>query len=335
VRTRHFVIGLALAAVALIATTMIFSPSMTLVGSQAPTTQLPTTQLPTTQLPATQLPATQLATTGTTSGARPSAPGSGHQKAKSGPRQPVGPSAPTRTTPASKPSVKPPTKPSTTSSRTPASSGTPSSAVPKGSASAKPAAPVTPKAVRPVKPLKPGSKGVVYLTFDDGPGPYTPAVLRILQQSHSTATFFQMGNHRQEWPALAQRVRAQGNAIGNHTYDHADLTKLSAAKRTWELDNGPAARCVRPPYGATNAKVRAAIRARGAREVLWTVDTLDWTRPGAPKIFTRASGPAVHNGSIVLMHDDGGDRTETVAALPAIIQALHYRGYVVRKLPGC
>ncbi len=194
---------------------------------------------------------------------------------------------------------------------------------------------MTPKAVRPAKPLKPGSRGVVYLTFDDGPGPYTPAVLRILRQTHSTATFFEMGNHRQEWPVLARRVRAQGNAIGNHTYDHPDLTKLSPAKLTWELDHGPVARCVRPPYGATNAKVRAAIGARGARQVLWSVDTRDWTRPGAMAVFARASGPAVRNGSIVLMHDGGGDRSETVAALPAIIQALHYRGYVVRRLPGC
>ena len=134
---------------------------------------------------------------------------------------------------------------------------------------------------------------------------------------------------------LARRVRAQGNAIGNHTYDHPDLTKLSPAKLTWELDHGPVARCVRPPYGATNAKVRAAIGARGARQVLWSVDTRDWTRPGAMAVFARASGPAVRNGSIVLMHDGGGDRSETVAALPAIIQALHYRGYVVRRLPGC
>jgi len=303
VRTRHFVIGLALAAVALIATTLILSPSMVLVGSQLPTTGTPTGN-PTS-----------------------AASGKHHDKARSGPRLPVGPSAPTPTAPSAKP---------TTSPRGPATaSATPSRSVPRGTGSAKPTTPVTPKAVKPAKPLKPGSQGVVYLTFDDGPGPYTPTVLEILQRTRSTATFFQLGNHRQEWPALAQRVRAQGNAIGNHTYDHADLTKLSAAKRRWELANGPAARCVRPPYGATNAKVRAAIRASGAREVLWTVDTWDWTMPGAAKIFARASGPAVHNGSIVLLHDGGGDRAQTIAALPAIIQELHYRGYVVRKLPGC
>ena len=324
--TRHFVIGLALTAVALIATTLILSPSMVLVGSQLPMTGLPMTGLPTTGLPTTGPP---------TGDATSSTPGK-HQRARSVPRQLVGPSAPTRTTPSAKPSAAPSATPTTSRRRPATGSATESpSATPRSAGSVKPTRPLTPKVATPAKRLKPGSKGVVYLTFDDGPGPYTPAVLRILRQTGSTATFFQMGNHRQEWPTLALRVRAEGNAIGNHTYDHADLTKLSAAKRTWELANGVAARCVRPPYGATDAKVRAAIRARGAREVLWTVDTWDWTLPGAAKIFARASGPAVHNGSIVLMHDGGGDRAETVAALPAIIQALHHRGYVVRRLPGC
>ncbi len=187
----------------------------------------------------------------------------------------------------------------------------------------------------PKKPVKPGSKGVVYLTFDDGPGPYTPEVLKILKDTGSTATFFEMGIRVAEHPALPGQVRAGGNTIGNHTYDHADLTKLTPAKRRAELARGPRARCVRPPYGATNAAVRASIRAYGGREVLWTVDTQDWTRPGAGVIARRASGPQVHNGSIVLMHDGGGDRSQTVRALPVIIKNLQLRGYVVRKLPYC
>lgn len=187
----------------------------------------------------------------------------------------------------------------------------------------------------PAKPVKAGSRGVVYLTFDDGPGPYTASVLKILADTKSTATFFQLGVRRAEYPALARRVRAQGNTIGNHTFDHADLTKLKVGEVRRELANGPDARCVRPPYGATNALVRAAIHRSGAREVLWSVDTRDWTRPGARRIAERASGSAVQRGSIVLLHDGGGDRSQTVRALPVIIKNLQLRGYVVRKLPGC
>jgi peptidoglycan/xylan/chitin deacetylase (PgdA/CDA1 family) len=189
--------------------------------------------------------------------------------------------------------------------------------------------------IRPAKRYRPGSRGVVYVTFDDGPGPYTQQVLNILTSTRSTATFFEMGNHVAAYPALTRAVRAQGSRVGNHTYDHPDLTKLSAERLRWELEHGPAARCVRPPYGATDPAVRAAIGRIGARQVLWTVDTVDWSRPGAGVIAQRASGPNVRAGSIVLMHDGGGDRSETVRALPAIIQNLHLRGYVVRALPSC
>jgi peptidoglycan/xylan/chitin deacetylase (PgdA/CDA1 family) len=215
------------------------------------------------------------------------------------------------------------------------SQGTPTQGTPSTKSPQRAFSPNTPRLITPAAGVTPGSRGVVYLTFDDGPGAYTPDVLRILSQTGSTATFFELGVRRAEYPAIAQQVQAQGNAIGNHTYDHADLTRLTAAKLRAELAGGPSARCVRPPFGATNAAVRAAIHRVGARQVLWSVDTLDWTRPGAAAIATRASAPGVRVGSIVLLHDGGGDRSQTVAALPAIIANLHARGYLVRKLPAC
>jgi peptidoglycan-N-acetylglucosamine deacetylase len=178
-------------------------------------------------------------------------------------------------------------------------------------------------------------RGTVYLTFDDGPSIYTPAILDILRSTHSTATFFELGIRQAEHPAAAAEVRAQGSGIGNHTYDHSDLTALTRAQIRWELAHGPRSRCVRPPYGATDVKVRRILTQQRLREVLWTVDTRDWSRPGVKKIVEAATGATVRAGSIVLMHDGGGNRSQTVAALPQIIATLHQRGYDIRRIPGC
>lgn len=185
----------------------------------------------------------------------------------------------------------------------------------------------------PEVPAKRG--GVVYLTFDDGPSEYTPAILNILRSTGSTATFFEVGFRQAKRPATAAQVRAQGSNIGNHTYSHPDLTALTSEQIRWEVARGPRSRCVRPPFGATDPRVHRIVTQQGLREVLWTTDTLDWNRPGTTQIVTRATGPAVQAGSIVLMHDGGGDRSQTVAALPKIISILRQRGYLVRRLPGC
>jgi peptidoglycan/xylan/chitin deacetylase (PgdA/CDA1 family) len=177
--------------------------------------------------------------------------------------------------------------------------------------------------------------GTVYLTFDDGPSPYTPAILNILRATHSTATFFELGFRQAKYPAAAARVRAEGSSVGNHTYDHPDLTALTSGQVRWQLTHGPRGRCMRPPFGATNPGVRRIVAQQGLREVLWTTDTLDWTRPGTAKIIKAATGPSVGGGSTVLLHDGGGDRSQTVAALPKIISTLQQRGYVIRSIPGC
>jgi peptidoglycan/xylan/chitin deacetylase (PgdA/CDA1 family) len=187
------------------------------------------------------------------------------------------------------------------------------------------------------KSSKPPSnpRGVVYLTFDDGPSPYTPAILEVLRATRSTATFFQVGFRQAKRPATAAQVRAGGSNIGTHTYSHLDLTTLTSAEIRSQLARGPRSRCVRPPFGATNPKVQRIMRQEGLRQVLWSVDTLDWKHPGAAHIVKAASGPQVRAGTIVLLHDGGGDRSQTAAALPHIIATLHQRGYVVRRLPGC
>lgn len=175
----------------------------------------------------------------------------------------------------------------------------------------------------------------MYLTFDDGPSAYTPAILQILRSTRSTATFFELGIRQAQYPGAAAQVRAEGSSIGNHTYDHPDLTALTSAQIRWQLSRGPRGRCMRPPYGATDPGVRRIVAQQGLREVLWSVDTLDWSRPGTTKIIKAATGPGVRAGSIVLLHDGGGDRSQTVAALPKIIRILQQRGYVIRRIPGC
>jgi peptidoglycan-N-acetylglucosamine deacetylase len=184
---------------------------------------------------------------------------------------------------------------------------------------------------------KPPAKrgGTVYLTFDDGPSQYTPAILNVLRATHSTATFFELGFRQAQHPTEAAQIRAEGSNIGNHTYNHPDLAALTPRQIQWQLAHGPRSRCVRPPYGATNRTVERILSREGLRQVLWTIDTRDWSRPGTKRIVQAATGPSIRTGSIVLLHDGGGDRSETVAALPQIIAALQHQGYAVLRIPGC
>jgi peptidoglycan-N-acetylglucosamine deacetylase len=175
----------------------------------------------------------------------------------------------------------------------------------------------------------------VYLTFDDGPGPYTRQVLEILRDTGSTATFFQLGINAEGEDEINDAIEAQGSNIANHSYSHPDLTTLSAAKLRYQIANGPKSKCFRPPYGATNARVRKAIAAAGARQVLWTVDTLDWQKPGVGQLEYYGKSKLVQDGGIILMHDGGGEREQTVAALPEMIKGLKARGFKVRALPYC
>jgi peptidoglycan-N-acetylglucosamine deacetylase len=213
----------------------------------------------------------------------------------------------------------------------------PTPSKPKSTSGSKPTVPAKPSGgSKYLKgPLKQGSGGTVYLTFDDGPSPYTASILHILDRTGSTATFFHLGVNEAGFPHADTRIRAQGSKVANHSYDHPDLTTRTAAQLKWQIKHGPDAKCFRPPYGATSAAVRKAIAKAGMREVLWSVDTLDWTKPGVTTLAKTGRLKAIGNGTIVLMHDGGGDRTQTVAALPRVIADLHARGYQVRALPYC
>ncbi len=175
---------------------------------------------------------------------------------------------------------------------------------------------------------------VAYLTFDDGPSDWTPAVLRILSAHDATATFFVLGAQADLRPRMLSRIRRQGSAIGNHTMTHPVLTNLTTKQLRWQLKAAPRSRCFRPPYGATDRRVVRMARSLGMRQVMWTADSRDWELPGRRAIQAK-SLLGLRPGAIILMHDGGGDRAQTVDALPGLLTELDRRGYRVRALPGC
>lgn len=179
-----------------------------------------------------------------------------------------------------------------------------------------------------------GVPGQVSLTFDDGPNPtWTPQVLDILDRYGVKGTFFVTGSQVARHPALARQIVQRGHSIANHTWSHPKLTGLSSRPLTDELAGtlnavrdatGYVVSCARPPYGSTNANVNNTMAALGMRPALWSVDTRDWRRPGVGEIVRSAL--SVGNDGVILFHDGGGDRSQTVAALPQIIENLQARG---------
>lgn len=186
-------------------------------------------------------------------------------------------------------------------------------------------------------------RGVVALTFDDGPDPeYTPQILRILREHGVHATFFVVGARAAQEPALVRQIRADGDEIGVHTFTHPDLATVDTARITDELaltqrviagSAGVLTHLLRPPYSSTTEAVtsrewpsirQAAIQ--GYAVVLSTQDTRDWAAPGVAAIAS-AGIPSRGRGGIVLMHDGGGDRDQTVAALPLLLDELQRQGY--------
>jgi peptidoglycan-N-acetylglucosamine deacetylase len=170
---------------------------------------------------------------------------------------------------------------------------------------------------------------VVALTFDDGPGPWTWPVVRTLHRLHVPATFFEVGREVVRYPWAARQV-SRSFAVGDHTWDHVPMGRL-----TWsqQLDQTRTrASMFRPPYESFDRQTLGVMRLERKLVVLWDVDSRDWTRPGVRRIVSNVV-PRVRPGSIVLLHDGGGVRRQTVAALPAIVRQLRARGYRFVTVP--
>jgi peptidoglycan/xylan/chitin deacetylase (PgdA/CDA1 family) len=179
------------------------------------------------------------------------------------------------------------------------------------------------------------------LTFDDGPSPYTPAIVSILARMHVPATFFVVGQQLPVFPSALRDELSHGFVIGDHTQNHAWLPHLGAAGQYLQIHaaatgverlGAPTPRLFRPPYGVYDATTLASLRRLHMLMVMWSIDPGDWRRPGARAILTNVLANS-KPGAIVIMHDGGGDRSETIAALPGIIRGLRRRGYTLVSVP--
>ena len=187
----------------------------------------------------------------------------------------------------------------------------------------------------PVYYVEDGPK-VIALTIDDGPSPlYTPQVLRLLDRYKVKATFSMVGENVTDYPAIAREVAQAGHTIINHTWDHANLTRLSAARQEREIDRATVAihqatgvlpRMFRAPYGAWSRESLDYCARERLVALDWSVDPRDWSRPGVSEIV-RTIMRTTRTGSIILEHDGGGDRAQTVAALTVVIPRLLDEGY--------
>lgn len=185
----------------------------------------------------------------------------------------------------------------------------------------------------------------IALTFDDGPDPaFTPLILNALREAKVPATFFVIGSNAQKHPELLRQMVSEGHEIGNHTYTHPNISSISPRQFQLELsatqhllasEVGRHSILFRPPYGVdaepeTIDQVRPLEIAReeGYVSVGMQIDPNDWQRPGTEEIVKRIlDGAESGEGNIVLLHDSGGDRTQTIEAIPRIVEELRKRGF--------
>lgn len=191
----------------------------------------------------------------------------------------------------------------------------------------------------------PKSKKVVALTFDDGPdGKYTGKVLDILREQKVKGTFFVIGERVKQYPEVLERIVSEGHALGNHSWSHRNLAKISEKEMREEITKtdeainevvGFVPVLMRPPYGAKSDRVEEEIDLLGHAMALWNVDPRDWDGASASDILeTVKSGP--EEEVTILMHSSGGrggDLSNTIKALPEIIDYYKSNGYVFVTVP--
>lgn len=204
--------------------------------------------------------------------------------------------------------------------------------------------PAAPAVVGPDRARPPAcSRGLVALTFDDGPSSsVTPGLLRLLEREQVPATFFMVGTRIATAPAVARSAARHGFTIGNHTWIHTDLTTQSEAeirdalgrtRRLMQREHLHPTWLMRPPYGAIDARVRGIVESMGYTPVLWTVDSRDWTGLSAAQIEAGIVGAVrPHATNIVLQHDGVTNSPASIAAVPGVISTLRARGYCFADL---
>jgi peptidoglycan-N-acetylglucosamine deacetylase len=184
----------------------------------------------------------------------------------------------------------------------------------------------------------PSDRKQIALTFDDGPWHQTPQFLSLLERYHVPATFFEIGDQISEFGeggAIERRMLADGDMIGDHTWNHPDVAGAGAFARNEIVEAAEAIKratdgfepCLfRAPYGDVSPALLSLARSLGFTTIQWDIDPRDWSRPGVAAIDDNVLANA-RPGGIVEEHDGGGDRSETLAALPTEIRVLRSRGY--------
>lgn len=178
----------------------------------------------------------------------------------------------------------------------------------------------------------------VALTFDDGPGPYTEELLGILAKNNVKATFFEIGPNVNRYPGVVKKQHNAGHVIGNHTWDHPDMTTLSVNQQANQLNKtndaieaitGQRPTLLRPPYGATNSGLQNTLAGLGMSSVLWSVDTRDWADRDSNIVCNRALANT-HAGGVIIMHDI---HPTSVNAVQCIVSGLEAKGYSMVTVP--
>jgi peptidoglycan/xylan/chitin deacetylase (PgdA/CDA1 family) len=178
------------------------------------------------------------------------------------------------------------------------------------------------------------SKGTVYLTIDDGPGSYNDSLLDILKRYNVHATFYVIGRNVDRYPQSTARILSEGHSIGNHSFTHGELSKLTYDAILKELTDtqasikkasGKTPTLFRPPYGSQNATVLKAVTDLGLSNNLWSVDPRDWSKPGV-SVITQRVLDGLQPGAVILLHVL---HQQTVDALPSIIEGIRAQGYTL------
>lgn len=178
---------------------------------------------------------------------------------------------------------------------------------------------------------------ILYFTFDDGPAKeFTEQITAVIEQYDGFVTFFNIGQNSNTYPNIIATAHDNGHAIQNHTYHHASLDQVTSTEFYNEVENtqtaiknatGTTPVCLRPPYGATTQETFSQAAEMGLEIAMWDIDTQDWRRPGTQAIANHIM-ESVFAGAVILMHDGGGDRSQTVEALQQVLPQLQEQGYV-------
>ena len=186
-----------------------------------------------------------------------------------------------------------------------------------------------------INPKADDGRKLIALTFDDGPSKYTQQYLDILTEHGIHATFFCLGSAAANNPDLVKAIKDQGSQVASHTMNHQQLTAVDQTTLQSEITEafsaisgagGGDTSVIRPPYGSFDTSTWLASGGTLSASVIWNLDSLDWELPGADVIVNNCTSGAF-SGSIILMHDGGGNRDQDLEALPRIIEQLQGEGY--------